>query len=235
MSTAEPDAPAVARWGFSDVAITLVGTIVLGVVVILITDPLRRQGGQAEAWVILALLIVPWLCLGGWPIYAARTRGNGPRIDYGLTLTWRTFGVGVLGGLVALVLASLVAAVTERISGQFDSAVGDLAIAMATSPIQLSILALCTAFGAPIVEELAFRGLVFGSFLRFGVSTLVSVVATAALFAGFHFEGIRLPLLLTIGLVLGTVRAITKSTAASIVSHMVVNIPGAIGMLLLLR
>ena len=104
-----------------------------------------------------------------------------------------------------------------------------------TRSLPLVVLALCTAFGAPIVEELAFRGLVFGSFRRLGVSVAVSVVSTAAVFAAFHLEAVRFPLLFTIGLVLGTVRATTDSTAASMLSHMVVNIPGALGILLLLQ
>ena len=119
--------------------------------------------------------------------------------------------------------------------GPFDSAVGDLALSMTKGSPPLVVLALCTAFGAPIVEELAFRGLVFGSFRRLGTSVAVSVVSTAAVFAGFHLEAVRFPLLFTIGLVLGTVRATTNSTAASMVSHMVVNIPGALGILLLLH
>ncbi len=238
MSLPTPDVEAAPapRWGFGDVAITLVGTIFLGVVVAVATQPLRDRGGYAYGWSIVALLLLPWLALGGWPLYVSRTKGRGPRLDFGLALTWRDFGVGVLGGFVALVLATFVATITERVIGHgFDSAVGDLALSMKKGSAPLVALALCTAFGAPVVEELAFRGLVYGSFRRLGASVAVSVVSTAAVFAVFHLEGVRLPLLFTIGLVLGTVRAVTGSTAASMVSHMVVNIPGAIGILLLVQ
>ena len=233
--TPEVEALPEPRWGFSDVAITLLGTMVLGIAVAVVTEPLRRRGGTAEAWSYIVLLVVPWVCLAGWPLHVARTKGNGPRLDFGLTLTRRDFGIGVLGGFVALILADIVATITEKVVGPFDSAVGDLALSMTKGSPPLVVLALCTAFGAPVVEELAFRGLVFGSFRRMGVSVAVSVVSTAAVFAGFHLEAVRFPLLFTIGLVLGAVRATTNSTAASMVSHMVVNIPGAIGILLLLH
>jgi len=233
--TPEVEALPEPRWGFGDVAITLLGTIVLGIAVVILTEPLRSKGGTAEAWSYIVLLVVPWACLAGWPLHAARTKGNGPKLDYGLSLNRRDFGIGVLGGFVALIVADIVATITEKVVGPFDSAVGDLALSMTKGSPPLVVLALCTAFGAPIVEELAFRGLVFGSFRRLGTSVAVSVVSTAAVFAGFHLEAVRFPLLFTIGLVLGTVRATTNSTAASMVSHMVVNIPGALGILLLLH
>ena len=84
--TPEVEALPEPRWGFSDVAITLLGTMVLGIAVAVVTEPLRRRGGTAEAWSYIVLLVVPWVCLAGWPLHVARTKGNGPRLDFGLTL-----------------------------------------------------------------------------------------------------------------------------------------------------
>ncbi len=100
------------------------------------------------------------------------------------------------------------------------------------SPAALLVFSLATAFGAPVVEELAFRGLAFGSFRKRGVPVVWTVVWTSVLFAVFHFEGDRLLVLAVLGGWIGAVRAMTGSTTASMVAHMTVNIPGALMILL---
>jgi membrane protease YdiL (CAAX protease family) len=220
-----PRGELVRRWGFTDVAITLLGTIVLGTLVASLALAVTHPGTTGRAWANVVLLVAPWIVLGGWPVYASRTRGDGPVKDFGLRLTGRGALTGFVGGIAALLLAQLVAWATEAISGHpFDSAVGALASDMTTSRGALVVLGLCTIFGAPVVEELAFRGLTFGAFVRLGQPVPLSVLWSSLLFAMFHFELIRLPLLLVIGLVLGTVRAYTGSTAASMVAHATVNL-----------
>src|SRR5437773_731573 len=83
-----------------------------------------------------------------------------------LRLTWRSALVGAGGGLAALLGASEVADLQVRITHHaFDSAVGTVASDVASrSHAALVVLALCTAVGAPVVEELAFRGLTYGAF-----------------------------------------------------------------------
>ena len=208
--------------------------VFLGTLVAAVTKPWVDAGATAAAWSIVALLVVPWLGLAGWPLYIARHKGNGPVSDFRLHLSRRDLLVGVVGGVVALVLATLVQTVTERVIGHpFDSTVGELASTVAANRAALVAFALCAAFGAPVVEEIAFRGLLYGSFRKFGLSAAFSVLYTSIAFAVFHLEGVRLPLLFVIGLVLTTVRAYTDSTGASIVAHCCVNIPGAIAILTL--
>lgn len=221
------------RWGFGDVVITLGLTLLLGTVTVLGVDALVRgpwDTPNGRAWASLLLLVVPWLALAGWPILSARTRGHGIRADFGLTLDWRQAGVGFAGGILALGLGTVVAAVQEQISGhQLSSAVGELAKNTTSASVgALAVLAVCTAFGAPIVEEIAFRGLTFGALRKMGLPVVWSVVLTTAMFALFHFELARLGILLVIGGCLTAVRAYTGSTAASMVSHLTVNVPSAI-------
>ena len=223
-------------WGLGDVAVTLALTILLGTVVALVVNALVHgpwDSPTGRAWASLLLLVVPWLGLAGWPVLTSRTRGNGPVIDFGLHLTWRQAGIGFAGGLAALLLGSTVAYVQEQITGHtLTSAVGDLAHdTTSASAAALWVLAACTALGAPIVEEIAFRGLMFGALLKKGLPVATSVAWTTATFALFHFELQRLAVLLVIAGFLGLVRAYTGSTAASVVTHMTVNLPGAIAIL----
>jgi membrane protease YdiL (CAAX protease family) len=241
-TTDGPPDPAAAeaepRWGFGDVAITLGAALALGlvaaVVVALLGDsPTAGTGGGSatgRAWASLLLLVIPWIALAGWPLRSALRRGRGPVRDFGLTLSWSQAAVGFAGGVVALLVASELAAVQEQLTGtKLSSAVGTLAQqTTSASPVALAILALCTAFGAPVVEEIAFRGLTFGAFRKMGQPALQAGVWTTLLFALFHFEPARIGILLVIGGCLAFVRARTGSTLASMVTHMTVNVPGAI-------
>lgn len=233
--TGQPaDVPSVPpRWGFGDVAITLVGSIVLGSAVAAVLLSLEDSGldsPAAKAWFLDIGLVVPWLCLAGWPLYAAARKGYGPVHDYGLRLTWRGAGIGVGCGVAALLTASWTYSIQVSVTHHsFDSAVGGVANDVASgSRGALVVLALCTAFGAPVVEELAFRGLTYGALRKMGQPVVWSVLWTTVLFALFHFEPVRIPVLLVLGAWLGVARAVTGSTAASMVAHATVNIPGAL-------
>jgi len=85
--------------------------------------------------------------------------------------------------------------------------------------------------GAPVVEELFFRGLFFGALRKRGVGAVLTIVITAVVFAGFHLEPLRFLVLLPTGLVLGWVRWRTGSTGAAMLTHGIVNGPGAIALL----
>jgi membrane protease YdiL (CAAX protease family) len=95
---------------------------------------------------------------------------------------------------------------------------------------QPSYIYLMMAFGilvAPLMEELFFRGLVFPVAVRYlGLS--FGTVLTAALFAMIHQGQLAhawapLTLLFLVGTVLTTIRAMTKSVAASWITHMSYN------------
>ncbi len=238
---AEPAGPAEPEptWGLGDVATTLGLAIGLGTVMVFLVDALVPASGAAagRAWGSVLLLVVPWLGLAGWPVLASLHKGNGPRRDYGLTLSWPQAGIGLVGGVGGLVAGSIVAAVQQALTHTtITSAVGDLARSTtAASASAVAVLAACTAFGAPVVEELAFRGLTYAALLKRGVSPRGSVLGVTVLFALFHFEPQRILVLLVIGASLGLVRMRTGSTAASMVAHMTVNIPGAVAILSLMR
>lgn len=225
------------RWGFGDVAIALLGALVIGNVLALLLLPAHTptHATSAEAWGALVVLVGPWLALAGWPLVVTRWQGNGPVHDLALRTSWRGAGIGVVGGVAALASAYLVVRVQQVVTGHaIDARAADVARDyVSVAPVALALFALATAFGAPVVEELAFRGLTYGSFLKRGVSPAWSVVGTTVLFALFHFEPARLLVLAVLGAWIGVVRAVTGSTTASMVAHMTVNLPGAIGILLL--
>jgi membrane protease YdiL (CAAX protease family) len=183
--------------------------------------------------VILVGTTVPWLALAGWPIIATLRRGNGPRIDLGLRLTWSDTGWGVLTGFVGLIAAGLAALATQLMVPEVTSAAGEAAAELQESAGRLAItmFAALVMVGAPVVEELFFRGLFFSALRKRGVNAVLTIVITGVVFAGFHFEPTRFLVLLPTGLLLGWVRWKTGSTGAAMVAHGVVNAPGAIVLL----
>jgi uncharacterized protein len=220
-----------ARWGFGDVAVTLLGAVLLGnVLAVALFAEKGHASATAQAWTAVGVLVGPWLFLGGWPLFATRVKGAGPVRDLALRISWRSAGIGVLGGALGLATASAVAQLQYLVTGQnLNARAADIAHqTVAASPAALFVFALATAVGAPVVEELAFRGLTFGSFLNRGVPVVWAVLWTTLLFAGFHFEPDRLLVLAVLGGWIGAVRAVTGSTTASMVAHMTVNLPGAL-------
>jgi membrane protease YdiL (CAAX protease family) len=85
--------------------------------------------------------------------------------------------------------------------------------------------------GAPIVEELMYRGLLQGALVR-RLNDAVAVVAVAAFFAAVHFRWVEFPGLFVFGLILGVCALRTRRLGMSILAHMAFN---ATGLLLVAR
>ena len=204
----------------------LVGAVLLAA---LATVALHLTAASFAVTILIGML-APWVMLAGWPIIATRVRGNGPIIDLGIRVTWRDVGIGVIGGVVSLIVATILAGLSTLIFGDFTSAAGDVAAELsdaASRPV-LVLFAFMLACGAPVVEELAFRGLVFAGLRKHGFSPLITIVLSALVFALFHLEPARILVLLGVGLVLGYLRWRTGSMGASLVAHCVNNLPAAV-------
>ena len=85
--------------------------------------------------------------------------------------------------------------------------------------------------GAPIVEELMYRGLLQGALVR-RLNDAVAVVAVAAFFAAVHFRWVEFPGLFVFGLILGICALRTGRLGMSILAHVAFN---ATGLLLVAR
>ena len=216
------------RWGILDAVIAILGAIVLSVAFAIGVSLL----GLPIALVLITGLTVPWLAMIGWPALATALRGNGPIVDLGVRLRGSDFGWGVVAGLVAIFAGGAVAVVTTLIFGDFTSAAGEVAEELRShGTVFLLAFAILVVVGAPIAEEVAFRGMLFASLMKRGVPPEWVIVITALMFSLIHLEPVRIPLLFTIGLVLGYIRWKTRSLGAPIVAHALNNLPGAVGLL----
>ena len=96
--------------------------------------------------------------------------------------------------------------------------------------VWIVLLVVVIVIGAPIVEELVYRGLIHGTLLdqlplaRY--RKVVAILASGAFFALIHFRPIEYPGLFAFGLVLATCMTMTDRIGMAIVAHMAFNATG---------
>lgn len=136
--------------------------------------------------------------------------------------------LGVVAGLVSSILVvqvvyvvlQLVRVLDERDLDRLDDparALGDTA----QGPAFL-VLALLIGIGAPVIEEIVFRGFLQRPLIA-RVGAVPGIVITAVVFALVHLQPLQFPALLAFGLVLGALAHRTKRLGPSIVTHVVFN------------
>jgi membrane protease YdiL (CAAX protease family) len=161
---------------------------------------------QRVPLLVAVLLNVPlWAMFVGLPLWASRRRGLDWTRDLGWGMTARDVPVGLAIGIVAqAVLVPLLYVPILRLvdDADLEAPARDL-IAGATSPAGVLALVVLTVVGAPIAEEILFRGLLFRGIAdletgrRAGV--FAAVVASSAIFAASHFQVLQFPGLFLIG------------------------------------
>ena len=186
------------------------------------------KGKPMPIAVTIAGLIGLWIGLGGGVVYAARFRGSGSvETDFGLRFHWpHDLAVGAVAGLASqYALIPLLYLPFEHLDStlrhRLEQQAKDVTRA-AHGGLQVTLLFIFLAIGAPVVEELFFRGLLFRS-LRRRFGPTVAVVGSAVLFGLAHFEPLQLPALILFGLVLGVLAEKSGRLGPGIVAHAVFN------------
>jgi membrane protease YdiL (CAAX protease family) len=93
----------------------------------------------------------------------------------------------------------------------------------ASSAVGWIVLSLIVVVGAPVVEELFFRGLLLRSLQKRGLSDVWSCVICAAVFAAMHLQPLQFVGLFAIGLVLSAMAVRTGRLGPSICTHAAFN------------
>ena len=107
--------------------------------------------------------------------------------------------------------------VEKRARDLFDNAHG----------IWLVVLVVVVVVGAPIVEELVYRGLIQGH-LRGSINEIAALFVTAVWFAGIHLQIVEFPGLFAFAIVLGSCFHFTKRLGMSVAAHIAFNATGLI-------
>lgn len=193
----------------------------------------REAGGDdTPVWVTLVAATALWTPIMVGLREVSRRYGLGTLArDYGLTFR-PIDAVGIpIGVLTQLVLVRLVywpleswfpdaftvADREENARTLYDSANGAWLLA----------LVFIVVVGAPMIEELLYRGLLQGAFVR-RINDVLAVVVVALWFALIHFRPVEYPGLFVVGLVLGTCALVTRRIGLGIVAHATFNATGLI-------
>jgi membrane protease YdiL (CAAX protease family) len=165
----------------------------------------------AEAY--LTLLAALLLAFGG-------PAGLRDRLRFRFT-SLADLAVALVAWLGALIIGVLVTAALSPLLGQPQSNTVSL-LDQSFDPLFVVVIVPTVCLLAPVCEELLFRGVLFG-WLVGHVPVPVSVIVTAAVFAGAHLLPTLFPVLFVFGLAATVVRARTDSTLNSFAMHATQN------------
>lgn len=229
----EPECP---WWGLGDVALGLVVAQVLSVIgVVVLYGAMGWKGADASSggtsdvplWGTAVLQVPLWVGLAGVTTWAAQRKGSGVRDEFGVWMRWWDAPLGIAVGLATqLLLLPLLywpllrlldkssddlSAPARELSDRADSAVGWV------------VLAVIVVVGAPVVEELFYRGLLLRSLEKRRLAPWVAALLSAAVFAAMHLQALQFMGLFVFGLVLAALAQGFGRLGPSIWAHAAFN------------
>ena len=217
------------RWGLGDAALG----VLVGWVGLLIAASIAAGGAQSNQTSLTVLAVGEvglWVGLVGVMVWASRTKGSGGlRQDFGLEMHRVDVGLGLPVGVVSqLVLVPLLYLPIQWLIGRHDlSAPAKDIIGKAHSDGGLALLAVVLLVGAPVVEELFFRGLVLRSlqrrFARSAHGDAWAIAVSAVIFGSAHLEPLQFPALAMFGAILGYLAVRTGRLGPGIWAHAAFN------------
>jgi uncharacterized protein len=181
-------------------------------------------------WVLFVSQLLIWAIFVAGMVLASKREGTGQfRADYQV----RARAVDLLGVpigvLTQLVLVPLVYLPLESLwedvftEDRLTENAKDLVDRASGGSMVLLVLMVCV--GAPLVEELVYRGLLQGSFAA-RINHVPAWIAASALFALVHFRPVEYPGLFVIGLVCGACALVTGRLGMAIACHIGFNVAG---------
>lgn len=216
-------------WGLGDVAIGITAAVALSVVGSVAVYALAGWSTEDKPplWGVAILQVPLWFGLVGAVLFASRHKGLGLREDFGWSMRWFDPLVGILVGVAVQLL--VLPAIYLPLLPLFDKTADDLEAPArdlanrATGPVSWVVLALIVVVGAPVVEELFYRGLFLRSLEKRAMAPWAAVLVSAAVFAGMHFEYLQFAGLFLFGIVLATMVMRTGRLGPAIWAHAAFN------------
>ena len=230
----EPATPP--RWGLKEAFVGLIvaelAAVVGGALILMAAGRTGTDAVEDLPLSLIALLQVPlWLGLLGAPLYAAYRKGDGLRAEFGFRMVPRDIPVGLLwGALAQLVMVPLIYLPLFWLIGREDLSAPARELTDKAQGIGIALLLLVVVVGAPIVEELFFRGLFLRALDR-RIAAGWALVVSSAVFGVVHLMPLQFPALMAFGLVAGWLAQRYGRLGPAIWAHVAFN-GVAVGLLL---
>jgi membrane protease YdiL (CAAX protease family) len=224
-----PKGPGIKGGGIAAVGagIGVAGTIAVAIVFVLASS---GQLSANDPWYLLTSQLALWAGFVGAAIVASRRNGTGSLMkDYGLSLPRaKDLWMGVTGGIAGRALPTLLVVLAVLAGGGFSRTDATAPKLLGTTPTGTTdwvVVILLTVVGAPLVEEIFFRGLVQGAFTR-RVGPVPAIFITALIFSVAHItnEGVLAPIVLfPTAVILGFLRHRSGRLAPGMIAHATFN------------
>lgn len=236
-ATAAP--PRTPRWGLGDVvlgfAIGLVGAQLVLVALLAATGRTVEEVDDLPLSLVAVAQMGLWVGLLGAPLVATRLKGNGLVADLRLRArvgdAWRGGGIGVLLQLVALPLLYWpLLELLDKGASDLEGPAKEMTD-RADGPLGVLLLVLIVGVGAPIVEEIFYRGLFQGALLKRGIRPALAIAINATVFGLSHGQLLQLPALVLFGAVAGVLAHRAGRLGPAIAAHITFNLVTVISLL----
>lgn len=228
-----PPAPGDQRsptWGLGDAIWGWVAAIVLGAVLGGVIILAAGHGGDDQEslplWLVAITQIPLWIGLLGAPLWAARKARSTVVDQFGLRFRAIDIPVGLVIGIAAqFVLVRLVSWPWLRLLGRSAEELSEPAqnlVSKAADPFGVVLLVLIVVIGAPVIEELFYRGLLLRSLERL-MPSWTAIVVCGLVFGASHFQLLGLPALAVFGMLLAFLAWRTGRLGMAIAAHLAFN------------
>jgi len=243
-------APTRPWWGMGDIALGFVfflAVTFVGSLAALFFVPLddlvsytTAEGSIEVPFGFLAVsLVFQQLSQGAWPFIVSTWKGLGPVADWRLRFQPADIGIGVGVAIIGLAGATLAGLIASSLVGLTDETSADNTQILrdAEGTPWLAVILFSVVIGAPLTEELFFRGLTLRAIEkrlgRVWAVILSSLVFTLPHWIGTDWRGTvtLFASIFVVGLVLGAATVITNRISSAIIAHMIFNAFGAAGAL----
>jgi hypothetical protein len=222
------------RWGLGDAIAGIVAGVVLSSIVAGTWLDVTGQKELSLSGRAVSQLGL-WVGLAGAAVLASRLKGAGNlSVDFGLVVRRSDILPGVVAGILCqVVLVPIIAIVLSPLLGWPDvgGATKDLVNqANGVGLIGLGLFAAFVVIGAPVVEELFFRGLVLRSIER-RLGPLWAIALSSILFGLAHVQDLptdalvlAMASLAAVGVVFAILAVRTGRLGAGIIAHLTFNL-----------
>ncbi|KLR62396.1 CAAX protease self-immunity [Actinobacteria bacterium IMCC26207] len=228
------------RWGLGDVAIGIFASLFLSVLIGGTIMALAGWGSSADTpiWGLALLQIPLWAGYLGAVVFAG-SKGRGVITDFGLRMRALDAPLGLaLGVFCQLLVLPLLYAPIFFLTGSDKEALSRPAEQLAEGTdgtFSWLLFALLVGILAPVVEELFYRGLLLKALEKRRMPVWVAVLVSSIIFAGMHMQTLQFPGLLLVGLMAGTLAALTGRLGPSIWLHIGFNMTTVVALFMAMR
>lgn len=240
--TEAPSAPAPARtpaWGLGDVLLGfsfgLLGAQVAISAILAATDRTVDQVDELPLSLVALSQVGLWLGLFGVPWVVTRLKGGGLVADLGLRVrgrdVWRGGLVGAGLQIVALPLLYWpLLELLDKASSDLEGPAREMTD-RADGPLGVLLLVLIVGVGAPIVEEVFYRGLFQRALLKRGLPPAAAIGINAVVFGASHGQLLQLPALVLFGVAAGVLAHRSGRLGPAITAHVAFNLVTVVALL----